>query len=202
MQIAVATFPGMKTQAPTVNYASAQTAGDLNVIAVGWNDSTSVVSTVKDTLNNTYTLAVGPTRYPPDCSESIYYAPGIHAAGAGVNTVTVTFAAAANVVDLRALEYSGLDPVAPFDVAAAAQGMSSTPASSGPATTQYARELLFGAGMSTFQFSNSGTNFTNRVVTTLGDIAEDQIVSTTGSYSATAPLVQNCGWVMQLAAFH
>jgi hypothetical protein len=172
------------------------------VIAVGWNDSTSVVSTVKDSQNNTYMLAVGPTRYTPDCSESIYYAPGIHAAVAGANTVTVTFAAPANVLDLRALEYSGLDPVAPLDVAVAAQGMSATPASSGSATTNYARELLFGAGMSTFQFSGAGPSFTSRVVTTLGDIAEDQIVSTTGTYSAVAPLAQNCAWVMQLAAFH
>jgi hypothetical protein len=189
-------------QAPTVNYASAQTAGDLNVIAIGWNDANASISTVIDSAGNTYSQAVAITRYLPDCSQAIWYAPGIHAASAGANKVTVTFASAANVVDLRALEYSGLDPVAPLDVTATAQGLSSMPASSGTATTHYARELLFGAGMSTFQFSGAGTNYTSRVITTLGDIAEDSIVSVTGTYAATAPLTQQCGWVMQLATFH
>jgi hypothetical protein len=201
VQISVAT-PGGQHQSPTVSYPSAQLAGDLNVIAVGWNDASANVNGVTDSAGNTYSLAVATTRFSPDCSQAIYYAPGIHAAGAGANTVTVSFDIAANVVDLRALEYSGLDPSSPFDIGATAENMSSTPASSGPATTHYARELLVGAGMSTFQFSDAGPSFTKRVITSLGDIAEDQIVSAAGSYSAVAPLTQSSGWVMQLAAFH
>jgi hypothetical protein len=172
------------------------------VIAVGWNDASANINGVTDSANNTYALAVALTRFSPDCSQAIYYAPGIHAAAAGANTLTVSFDRAANVVDLRALEYSGLDPAAPFDIGATAEAMSTAPASSGPATTKYARELLVGAGMSTFQFSGAGTGFTSRGVTSLGDIAEDQIVSAAGSYSATATLTQTSGWVMQLAAFH
>ena len=45
----------------TLPYTSAQTAGDLNVVVVGWNDTTAKVSSVTDTSGNTYTLAVGPT---------------------------------------------------------------------------------------------------------------------------------------------
>jgi hypothetical protein len=201
VQASVAT-PGGQHQTPTVTYPSAQNAGDLNVIAVGWNDATATVNGVTDSAGNTYLLAVATTRFSPDCSQTIYYAPGIHAAAAGANTVTVSFDIAANVVDLRALEYSGLDPTSPFDVGATAQGMSATPASSGPASTRYARELLVGAGMSTFSFSGAGPSFTSRVVSSLGDIAEDSIVSAPGSYSAVATLTQSCGWVMQLAAFH
>ena len=44
-----------------VKFNAAQFAGDLNVVAVGWNDSTARVSTVTDTSGNVYTLAVGPT---------------------------------------------------------------------------------------------------------------------------------------------
>ena len=50
-----------------------QTAGDLNVVVVGWNDSTSVVNSVADSHGNNYTLAVGPTRVSGFLSQSIYY---------------------------------------------------------------------------------------------------------------------------------
>ena len=46
----------------------------------------------------------------------------IKAAAAGTNTVTVTFNASTPFVDIRALEYSGLDPVNPFDVGTSASG--------------------------------------------------------------------------------
>ena len=35
-----------------------------------------------------------------------------------------------------------------------------------------------------------------------GDIAEDQMVTATGSYSATAPLASAGPWIMQMVAFH
>ena len=38
----------------TVTFTGAQVAGDLNVIAVGWNDSTATVSSVRDTEGNVY----------------------------------------------------------------------------------------------------------------------------------------------------
>src|SRR5215472_7742328 len=44
-----------------VTFTAAQLAGDLNVVVVGWNDSTATVNTVTDTVGNTYTRAVGPT---------------------------------------------------------------------------------------------------------------------------------------------
>ncbi|HYR16817.1 MAG TPA: fibronectin type III domain-containing protein, partial [Mycobacterium sp.] len=47
-----------------------------------------------------------------------------------------------------------------------------------------------------------GTGWTNRVITSPdGDIAEDRIVSTAGSYSATASLGGAGAWVMQMVAF-
>src|SRR5256885_17262180 len=44
-----------------VAYTAAQTAGNLNVVVVGWNDSTAHVLTVTDARGNAYALAVGPT---------------------------------------------------------------------------------------------------------------------------------------------
>ena len=58
----------------SVTYTAAQTAGNLNVVAVGWNDSTAVVNSVTDSKGNVYTRAVGPTAVAGQLSQSIYYA--------------------------------------------------------------------------------------------------------------------------------
>src|SRR5262249_25103811 len=86
---------------------AAQTAGDLNVVIVGWNDTTASVSTVTDSKGNAYQLAIGPTQRPGALSQSIYYARNIVAAAANANTVTVAFNQPANYVDLRVLRYTG-----------------------------------------------------------------------------------------------
>jgi phage gp45-like len=91
----------------SVPFVSAQAAGDLIVVAAGWNDSTAVISSITDTSGNTYTLAAGPTVIAGLESQSIYYASNIVAAPAGANTVTVTFSPAATNPDIRILEYVG-----------------------------------------------------------------------------------------------
>src|SRR5215813_5397573 len=45
----------------TVTFPGAQAAGHLNVIVVGWNDTTASVTSVTDSAGNAYTRAVGPT---------------------------------------------------------------------------------------------------------------------------------------------
>ena len=67
----------------TVSYTATQAAGDLNVIVVGWNDTTATVSSVTDKSGNTYTLAVGPTLIGSALSQSIYYAKSIASADRG-----------------------------------------------------------------------------------------------------------------------
>src|SRR5262249_54557105 len=84
-----------------VTFTAAQLAGDLNVVVVGWNDSTATVNTVTDTVGNTYTRAVGPTIISSALSQSIYYAKNILPSGAGANSVTVTFSTAAVYPDIR-----------------------------------------------------------------------------------------------------
>ncbi|MFO1098478.1 MAG: Ig-like domain-containing protein [Xanthobacteraceae bacterium] len=182
----------------SVSYASSQSAGNTNILAIGWNNTTSNITAVTDSAGNTYRLAV-PTARGTGVSQAIYYASNIKAAAAGTNTVTVTFSAATPYVDIRALEYSGLDPVNPFDIGASAAGSSSS-AASGSVTTTAAQELIFGAGITTGGFTAAGTNFTSRVITTPDlDIAEDRFVTAAGAYSATASVSGN--WVMQVAAF-
>ena len=185
----------------SVPFKAAQSAGNLNVVVVGWNDTTSRVSSVTDTKGNVYQLAVGPAAVPGAVSQSIYYAKNILAAAAGANTVKVTFTAAARYADIRILEYGGIDQVSPVDVTASATG-STTNCSTPPVATTAAPDLLFAANTTTTWTAGAGTGWTRRVITAPdSDIAEDRIVSTAGSYGSSAPLGGAGPWVMQMVAF-
>jgi hypothetical protein len=178
-----------------ITYPAAQTAGNLNVVAVMWGDTTSTVSSVTDSKGNIYALAVGPTK-ATGLTSAIYYAKNI---AGGSNTVTVKFNQTAGWPNVNVLEYSGLDTANPLDVKAAATGTGTT-ANSGSATTTSANELIVGAGNPTSSFTAAGSGFSNRIINSFGGISEDKIVSSTGSYNATATLTSG-GWVMQMAAF-
>ena len=192
-----------QTPQTTVNvtFTAAQVGGDLNVVVVGWNDGTAGASAVTDSSHNTYVRAVGPTIVNGALSQSIYYARNIVGAAAGVNTVAVTFSTAATSPDIRILEYSGADLTNPVDVTAANTGNSTT-SGSGSATTTNPTDLLFGANIVATSTTGPGGGFTRRLLTSPdGDIAEDQMVIATGSYSAAAPLSSAGAWIMQMVAF-
>jgi fibronectin type III domain protein len=186
----------------TVPYAAAQKAGDLNVVVVGWNDSTTHLTALFDTNGNTYYLAAGPAvlTSPPGLSQAVLYANNISAATAGSNAVTVSFDAGASYPDIRILEYSGVDPVNSLDVAVGAIGNSAT-SSSGAVTTTNAMDLLVGANVIGTTSGGPGGGWTQRLLTTDGDIVEDRVVTAVGSYSATAPLTSAGPWMMQMVAF-
>jgi hypothetical protein len=186
--------PQSSTATVSVSYPGAQTAGDLNVVVVGWNDITATVLSVKDSAGNNYSLAIGPTSGTA-LRQSIYYAASVVG---GANTVTVTFNQAAAFPDVSILEYRG---VTTLDVTAGASG-SSAAASSGAATTRSANELVFGANTVFTGNQSAGSGFTSRIITSPdADIAEDKVVTTVGSNSATATLSFSGPWVMQMVTF-
>jgi fibronectin type 3 domain-containing protein len=193
--------PQSNQSAVSVAFSTAQSAGDLNVVVIGWNDTTATIASVSDSAGNAYFLAVGPAQVSGTLTQSIYYAKNIAAAAANSNVVTVKFNGSAFSADIRILEYSGLDPVSPFDVASSATGTSSS--STSPSfTTTNANDLLLGANIVVSLTTGPGSGFTKRILTIPdGDIAEDWIVTATGSYSASAPLSSSAAWIMQLVAF-
>ena len=195
VQVSAAT-PQTNQSQVTVTYAQAQVAGDTNILAIGWKDATSTITSILDSAGNTYSSVS--IVHGNGISQKIYYAKNIKAAAAGANTVTVTFNAAAPFIDIRATEYSGLDPNYPIDVSHSAIGTGTTP-NSGSVTTTAAQEVLFGAGTTTGSFTAAGTNFTSRIITTPdANIAEDMFATATGSYSATATLSGSAAWIMQV----
>ncbi len=189
----------------TLAYSAAQRVGDLNVVVVGWNDASTTITSVTDTKGNVYALAAGPTVQPGPAgggglSQAVYYAKNIVAAAANGNTVTVKLSAAAPLVDVRILEYSGVDTVNPLDGSSAAVGNSAT-ADAGPLTTTNANDLLVAADTVWTSTATAAPGFTARIFTNYGDIAEDRIVTATGTYTVPTPLNASGPWVMQMAAF-
>jgi hypothetical protein len=182
-----------------VTFSAAQSLGDLNVVAVGLNDATSTITSVTDTSGNVYQVAAPLTRGSA-LSQAIYYAKNIKAAAAGINAVTVHFSGAVPFPDVRAAEYSDIDPVNALDVTASAAG-SGTTASSGSVTTTAAKELIVGAGMTAGLFSGGAAGFTTRIITPIdADIVIDRNVTSTGTYTAAAQNTQSA-WVMQAVTF-
>src|ERR1700746_499274 len=153
-------------------YNSAQTAGDMNVVAVGWDSSSITLKSLTDSKENSYKLAVSYVD-STGITQVIYYAPNIVAATAGANTVTATLSARTGWPDLRILEYSGVNTL---DKVASAKGTGTT-ASSGTVTTTLANELLFGAVYTYGTTNGPGSGYTTRVVTGDSDLAEDEVVS-------------------------
>ena len=202
-----------------VVYPGAQTAGDFNVVVVGWNDISATINSVTDTAGNTYVLAAGTVSAPPPAptspigaSQAIYYAKNIAASAAG-NTVTVTFNSSTSAQDVRILEYGtaggGADPVSPLDTSAGAAATAS-PANSGIATTNSANDLIFGAGSITSAFTSIVTSCgtgckmfgepTGSGINGFGDLVEDALVAAVGPYSAGGNFSGGAA-VMQMVAF-
>jgi len=198
VQVNAAT-PQASQSTVTVPYVQAQGAGDLNVVAVGFNDGTTTITSVTDSAGNSYQLAAPLTR-GSGLSQAVYYAKNIKAATAGSNVVTVQFSGAAAFPDVRVAEYAGLDTVSPLDTTASASGSGAT-ASSGNLTTSVANEVIFGAGMTASQFTGGTNGFIARLITNPdADIAGDKVVTTPGAYAATASL-GSAPWLMQAVAF-
>jgi hypothetical protein len=183
----------------TVPYTAAQTAGNLNVVIVGWADSTTKLSSLTDSKGNGYQLAAGPT-FTGYRSQAIFYAANISAASGAANSVTVTFNAAANLPDIRILEYSGLATANSVDTVVGSSGRSAT-SSSGTLTTTNAIDLLVAANTVQTTTLGPGAGFNQRLLTPDHEIAEDALVTATGSYNASVQLGSVGGWVMQMVAF-
>ena len=179
----------------SVAFPNPNTSGNLIVAYVVWDNSGLVW--LSDSQGNTYASAVGPTKYSGDKTNAqAFYAKNVLG---GSNRLTATFATAVTSYGILYIhEYSGIDQTNPVDATIAASG-SSASMNSGSVTTRNATELLFGAGESNNAVTNAGVGYTARS-SAYGNITEDQIVTITGSYDATA--TQNGqDWVMQMVTF-
>jgi hypothetical protein len=190
--------PSNRVSSASATYSAAQSAGDLNVVIIGWSSTSVTVSSVTDTKGNVYHLAAGPTVMSGFGTQSIYYASNIAAATAGANAVMVRFASTVSFPDLRIVEYRGASAV---DGSAASTGSSNAP-SSGSVATRNATDLLVAGNYVADMTTGPGSGFTSRVITSPdGDIIEDRVVTTTGSYSGGTATRSSGAWIAQMVAF-
>jgi len=153
----------------------------------------ATLQSISDSLGNTYTVVAGPVV----TNGFVHYVAIASNSPGGSDTVTVTLSAAiSGGWDLLALEYTGLALSAPFDKSVYDSGNSGA-MTSGSATTSFAHELLLGYGHSSGMMPGPG--FTARD-TTAENLVEDQVVFTTGDYTATATTMPGI-WTLILATF-
>lgn len=186
-----------------VTYPSAQSAGDLNVVVIGWADATTAAPSVTDTSGNTYTRAILNTA-AGNAIQAIYWAKNNQSVSS--NTVTVTFSTAVPNPSLRVAEYAGIDFIGgsnPVDVGVGAAGTGPN-ASSGSVTNNSPNVLLFGATYDGTPTSSpvAGPGYTARLSTApYGDLVQDRTVATFGAYNATTAISGTGFYITQLLAF-
>ncbi len=179
----------------TATFALAQHVGDLDVVVIDYASSQTIAS-VTDTSGNTYAVAASPVANSSAGAQVIYYAHGIAAAAAGANTVTVTFSTSGSVL-VRTLEYGG---VSATQIASVGTMGSGTAVDSGALALGFAPALLVAADMLADSSVMTDPAYTLRS-DYYGNIVEDRVVTTTGTYNATDTQNTAGGWDMQLVAF-
>jgi hypothetical protein len=194
--------PGALVSTYSVGFASPVATPDVLLVAIGTNVPAATITSVTDTLGNTFTPATGlATNASWGIGEQVWIA---NAKASGIDTVTVNLSQAANLHLIMA-EYSGLATSNAVDVTVVggSGATAGTAVDSGALTTLTPGDLLFahvvtghlnqtfaaGTGSTLLQTSPSG-----------GGAIEDQLVSATGSYHATFALGTADYWICVLVA--
>jgi parallel beta-helix repeat protein len=185
-------------------FAGAQTAGDLIIAAVGFNNEfgSSEITSVTDTSGNIYQKAAEIAGN--GLTEVIFYVYNISAASAGANTVTATFdVGGVAYPDLRISEWSGIiSSYDPFDKNATGTGTNNYSVTGNTTQTSQATELVFASGMTSGSFTNAGATFAYIDITSPNsDIHEYKIVYRTGQFEGSAQMNDDYNWAMSLATF-
>jgi lysophospholipase L1-like esterase/PKD repeat protein len=171
----------------SASFSNNTTAG--HTIVVAGSTGSPAISSVSDTQGNTFVQALA------NGSSAIYYAANIKG---GADTVTANFVSSAGFSVIYIHEYSGLS-TSPLDQTSSQSG-TGTAVTSGAKTTTQANELIFGYASVDRYVQTGGTGFSVRQ-TAGGNMSEDMIVSTAGTYSATFTQNGSAGWTGLMATF-
>ncbi len=174
------------------------TAHNLIVVWASWKPSAVTVSTVTDSLLNSYNNAVGPTTQPTSLVDSqIFYASNI--AGGGSDTVTVNFSASTTICSVVIVEYTGPDQNSPLDITSTNTGASNS-LNSGLPVPNFGNELVFAAASVDTGAASAGNGF-GSIQATGGSLAEDNIQISNAQQHATATSSASGNWIMQMVTF-
>jgi hypothetical protein len=190
----------------SVTYTEAQTAGDTNVLAIGWPSDQGTVNMVSDEAGNIYTPVDLPNPAGAKLKQAIYYATDIKGFRAR-NTVQVSFSGDVMGVNVRGAEYSGIAAKDAVDAKSSNPGESDSATAS--VTTTAANTVLFVAGISFSTFGDATPKeFITRRTTVpkggfsrTGMIVADRVVNAAGTYPVTVPVTGGGAWLLQMVAF-
>lgn len=187
---------------------SAVTAGDMIVVAATWDATKGSISQVTDTQGNVYVPAVTSSTTSSQADGGgnangdnvIYYAANVRS---GSTTVTMSFTGATQGV-FYVHEYAGLSTTAPLDATSAESGTAAS-FDSGAKATSFSNELIFGYASVAYK-GTAGPSFNVRR-TDGGNVSEDLVVSSIGTYAATFGQTQDGvptsgGYSALMATFH
>ena len=189
----------------SVPFLNATTAGNLIVVYVTPAPNQVGSISVTDSAGNTYSPATSTfTTGIPGCgmSQEFFYAANI---SGGNDTVTATRSEAGGM-GMVILEYSGIAATSPLDAQAGTSQTSSCPWSAGPTsasfTTLNADDLIVsGASLSASSSWTAGTGYALRTASSNEFAIEDQIVSSSGTYTGSFSISPNQSWIAAAVAF-
>jgi hypothetical protein len=182
----------------SVGFASANTAGNLIVIAASSDNVAATITAVSDTKGNTYVKATDATPLNSDHGTltGVWYATNCQA---GANTVTVTHSAGNTYLAIH--EFSGIATASALDVAASATGTTSTPSVS--ATTTASGDLVFGAIRNPRSGLTAGAGFTKDEEPAWAEwlTTEHKVASSTGSQTVNGTISTGGLWGAHVVTF-
>lgn len=185
----------------TAQFPVKVTQGDLLLVHVIWSDNTLAVSSIGDSLGNTYTsaaLAQGSTSTLM-LSTQLFYAAN---ANGGIDKISVSISGSA-FLNIFVYEITGAATTSPLDASVTGAGTGLNVATA-TATTSVANDFVFVGTGHHFAYDNVGSGFTGLQAGPTG-LGEYQLVANAGSMvSGTSSLTATQAtfpWGVVLAAF-
>ncbi len=185
----------------TCTFVGSTTSGNLIVVGISIEDSTSTVSSVTDSKGNTYQAATSISAvWNTNRRIQIYYAYNI--TGGASHTVTVTISGGSTRVNAVVNEYSGaLASANPLDVTSS--GSAGDDPNTGSATTTTDGSLIYSvvAAAGTLTAGAGGFTKRNEYVFNIYTASEDRVQTTAGSVSAGWTTAGTATGIAQMATF-
>ena len=180
-------------------FAASSTTGNLIVVHLDWDGQTRSVTSVTDSKGNSYARINGPTNWDGlNYRAELWYAYNITGGGAAITVTGHLSGAPTSFSQIYISEYSGIVTANPLEQNAVAIGNSAA-VSSGPKTTTYTNELIYGVSIGASGVLTVGGGFTSRS-TANSNIVEDKNGAAIGSYNAAFTSASG-NWVAQMATF-
>ena len=195
-------FNGSSQTSPiNVTFDSNVTAGNLLIASIYTPHTTDVYNTPTGN-SNTFEVGQGACirsgQANGNGSIKTWY---VKSATAGATTIQFSWTGGASSWTIAWIqEDSGHNATASSDVTSCNNGSGSTSVDSGSAATSENNELIYGWGDAFDGFTAVGSGFTERYRAN-GALAEDRILATAGSTSATATQGGTDGWIFHMVTF-